>query len=318
MSSRSVASLHVTNGDAVIYAFKKAGILGTHLPWRDVLHEGPVPATALEHCSKIRGAYLASRGFGKAIKIFHDLQSRDAVIRRAGEFDEVVLWFEHDLYDQLQILQILSVLGEMRLDPGRVSMVQSDAYLGSMTAEEIVALYPKRRTVTAALYERARALWDTFTGSDPSSLAAECARDHAGFPHMRAALKRLLEEFPSVRDGLSRSQRNALAAVAQGPGRSDELFRRAQAREEAPFLGDTTFGAILADLRFVSAPLVDGSEGELVPTPLGQRVLAGEDDWLRMHAIDRWIGGVNVSKENDIRWDEARETLLGHDAARNR
>ncbi len=311
MSSRAASSLHITNGDSVIYTFKKAGILGTHLGWRDLLHEGPVPGgLSLEACSRIRGEYLASRGFGKAIKILHDLETRNAHLRRANEFDEVVLWFEHDLYDQLQLLQILSALGEMELEPGRVSLVQSDSYLGSMTAEELVALHPKRRTVTAPMIERATSLWNAFTGADPQALEALTHADHAAFPHMRAAMVRLCEEYPWKLDGLSRSQRNALASVAQGAARDDELFRRAQAREEAPFLGDSAFYAILQDLRDPRAPLIEGESGALTPTALGRRLLAGDGDWMHENGPDRWIGGVHVTHEHDVRWDDARNAFV--------
>jgi len=310
MSSRTVASLHITNGDSVVYTFKKAGILGTHLPWRDVLHEGPVPGDlSLEDCSRVRGAYLASRGYGKPIRVLHDFQSRDAVIRRAAEFDEVVLWFEHDLYDQLQILQILHVLDEMELDPGSVSIVQSDSYLGSMTAEEIVKLHPKRRTVTRAMFERASSVWKHFCSSDPSALLGDASMEHAGFPFLRTALHRLCEEYPWVTDGLSRSQRQALQSVAQGPARNDELFRRAQAREEAPFLGDSAFYAIVEDLRSPPAPLIEGSVEMGMPSALGRRVLGGDADWLEAAPADRWIGGVHLRGVRTPRWDDTRGTF---------
>ncbi|MGZ6216409.1 MAG: hypothetical protein ACXWNK_09285 [Vulcanimicrobiaceae bacterium] len=59
-------TLHVTNGDSVIYLWKKAGLLGTHLSWRDVLHEGPVlndlPLEAM------------------STKTHHDFERRDATI----------------------------------------------------------------------------------------------------------------------------------------------------------------------------------------------------------------------------------------------
>lgn len=310
MSSRTVVSLHITNGDAVVYTFKKAGILGTHLPWRDVLHEGPVPGNLpLEQCSRVRGAYLASRGHGKPIRVLHDFQARDAVIRRAGEFDEVVLWFEHDLYDQLQMLQILDVLQQSELEPGSVSIIQSDSYLGSMTAEEIVMLHPKRRTVTRAMFERASNVWRHFCAPDPAGLLVDASTEHAGFPHLRSGLRRLCEEYPWVGDGLSRSHRQALQSVAQGPARSDELFRRAQAREEAPFLGDTTFYAILHDLRSAPGPLIEGGEGIEAPTGLGRRVLGGDADWLEEAPADRWIGGVHISGTNVPRWDDVRATF---------
>lgn len=308
MSSRASAALHVTNGDAVVYLFKKAGILGTHLPWRDVLHEGPVPTgVSLEETSQIRGTYLALRGHGSPIKVLHDLQMRDATIRKAKEFSEVVLWFEHDLYDQLQILQVLCVLDEMRLEPGSVSIVHSENYLGSMTADEIVALHPKRRTVTSAQFERARTVWKAFTSDDPNELLAQANIDHPGFPHLRSGLRRLCEEYPWTGDGLSRSHRHALAAVAQGPARKEELFRRAQAREEAPFLGDTTFYAILNDLRRDDGALIEGDAEMPILTELGRKIVAGDGDWLESVQLDRWIGGVHLDGMKSTRWDEVTQ-----------
>jgi len=305
MASRTAATLHVTNGDAVIYLFKKAGILGSHVAWRDALHEGPLRADLdLAEHSRMRGAYLATRGVGNPIKILHDFASRDATIARASDYDEVVLWFEHDLYDQLQILQILVALDALELEPGRVSIVQSEDYLGSMTADEIVALHPKRRTVTAASFALARALWSAVCATDPLALLAQTKTDLGAFPHMRAALHRLCEEYPWTLDGLSRSQRQALQAVAQGPGRTEDIFKRAQSREESPFLGDRMFYAILEDLRAASAPLVEEESGILVPTALGRRLLAGDGDWLEHVPADRFVGGVHIIGSSPPRWDE--------------
>jgi hypothetical protein len=305
MSGQQAATLHVTNGDAVVYLFKKAGVVGTHLPWRDVLHEGPVPAGAtLEELSRVRGEYLASRGFGKPIKLLHDLAARDATLRRAREFSEVVLWFEHDLYDQLQLLQILVELDAMGLEPGNVSLVQSDHYLGSMTADELIALFPRRRTVTGATFEAARAAWEALRAGSPDALLAHAQRDAQGLPYLRAALKRLCQEFPWSGDGLSRSQRHALEAVASGPARPEEIFRRAQAREEAPFLGDLAFAAIVRDLQMQPAPLVEGEDGALEPTARGRSALAGGEDWLQTQPLDRWIGGIHLTQEHCYRWND--------------
>jgi hypothetical protein len=305
MSSQQAATLHITNGDAVVYLFKKAGVVGTQVPWRDVLHEGPVPAGAtLEQLSRVRGEYLASRGFGKPIKILHDFASRDAAFRRAVESPEVVLWFEHDLYDQLQLVQVLVELDAMNLEPGTVSLVQSDAYLGSMTADELLALYPKRKTVTGAIFDQARIAWDALRAEEPDALLACTQHDAQGLPYLRGALRRLCQEFPWSDDGLSRSQRHALQAVAFGPTNADELFRRAQSREEAPFLGDLAFAAIVRDLQTGPGPLIEGEEGALEPTARGRSTLAGGEDWLAVQPLDRWIGGMHLTAERAYRWND--------------
>jgi|HubBroStandDraft_4_1064222.scaffolds.fasta_scaffold06908_4 hypothetical protein len=298
-------ALHITNADGALYLLKKAGILGTHLAWRDALNEGPVPSElSLEETSAVRANYLAQRGYDNPIRLIHEFQRRDTQVRRAGEFDEVVLWFEHDLYDQLQLLQALTTLEELELEPGRVSVVQSDHYLASMTVDEISRLLPKRRTATAAIFRSARRSWERFTSNSPGDLYAAAGEDAIGLPFLRAALQRLCEEYPWTRDGLSRSQRQALYAVAQGPARLEELFSRAQAREEASFLGDRVFSKIVEDLVSGEGALIEDEDGTLVPSALGRRVLAGDADWLDEHPIDRWVGGVHLAGGRVTRWDE--------------
>lgn len=299
-----MATLHVTNGDGALYVLKKAGILGTHLAWQDALNDGPVPAgLSLEETSALRAHYLAGRGHGSPIKLIHDSQRRDALLRRAADFDEVVLWFEHDLYDQLQLLQTLTALEELDLDPGRVATVQSDTYLANMTVDEILRLLQRRRTATAAIFKSARRNWERFTSSSPMDLYASAGEEAIGLPFLRAALRRLCEEYPWTRDGLSRSQRQALYAVGQGPARSDELFERSQAREEASFLGNRAFELILDELGRGDDALIENDES-VVLTALGRRVLAGDADWLDEHRIDRWIGGVHLEPGTCARWDE--------------
>jgi hypothetical protein len=314
VSSRQAGKLHVTNGDSVVYLFRKAGIIGTYLPWRDALHEGPVPHNLSQReLSRLRAGYMAARKGGNPIKVYHEFEERDNVLARAAESEEVILWFEHDLYDQLQLLQILTLLHELDLEPGRVSLISSAEYLGSMTADEISALYPKRKTVTKAVYNAARDAWKAFTSEEPTALLALTKKSAPGMPHLSQGVARLMEEYPWTFDGLSRSQRQALQAVAQGPARNDELFRRAQAREEAPFFGDTLFQALLTDLSSSPEPLIADEGSGLVPTARGRRILAGDADWFDAQPAERWIGGVSL--DGSIRYDDDASTLRAIDKA---
>lgn len=312
----SANTLHLTNGDSVLHTWKKAGLLGTHLAWRDALHEGPVPAgLPLENLSRVRADYLASRGFGNAIKLHHDFQKRDALVQRADEFDEVVLWFEHDLYDQLHVLQILAVLAERGLGAGAVQLIQSDNYLGLLSADEIMSLYPKRRFLTSAMAEGASRAWDAFTGDSPPKLHAAALERYAGFPFLEAALRRLCEEFPATGSGLSRTQKHVLEACARGGRQKQEIFRQSQAREEASFLGDSGCFAHIDDLCAEPAPLLSALETGYEPTVLGRRVLAGDADWLEHQPLDRWIGGTHLHEHCIWRWDEAAGRIVQGDAA---
>jgi hypothetical protein len=304
-------TLHITNGDSALYLWKKAGLLGTHVAWRDMLHDGPVLGDRpLEAMSVIRASFLAHEGYGNAIRINREFERRDAAMRKAAEFDEVVLWFEHDLYDQLQLLQILSVVREMGLGAGTVQLINSEHYLGTLTTDEALALLPKRRSLTSAVAAGAHRAWLAFTGSDPAALRAACDETYPGLPFMQSGLQRLCEEFPAVENGLSRTQRQILEAVAQGARDDDEVFKRSQGREDAAFLGEAACLKKLAELRADPAPLVAQLEDGYVPTVLGRRVLAGDADWLEFQPLERYIGGMHLETTHHWRWDEEARTFV--------
>lgn len=308
MSSKT---LHVSNGDSVLYTWKKAGLLGTQLAWSDVLHEGPVPAGLdLEDLSRVRARYLSECGYGNPIKINHDFEKRDATLRRAREFEEVVLWFEHDLYDQLQLLQILSALSAMGLGAGSVQLVQSEEYLGMLSPDELLALLPKRRFVTTAIADGAARAWKAFTSEDPLDLQRAADGAYTGLPFLRDALLRLCEEYPAADGGLTRTQKQILEAAAQGTARKEEIFKRVQAREEALFMGDLSCFHEMEMLCRPPAPLLADLDQGFDVTVLGRRVLAGDTDWLDHQPLDRWIGGVHLTTQRHWRWDDRATTFV--------
>ena len=74
------------------------------------------------------------------------MEERDATL---AAHQETVLWFEHDLYDQLQLLQVLD------LARTNVSLIQASEYLGPMSPESIADLWGTRTPVTALQRELA-------------------------------------------------------------------------------------------------------------------------------------------------------------------
>src|SRR5512134_2295961 len=130
--------LHVTNGDAAAEAIRSIGVGGDVLVWRDVLHEGPVPAAASDvELREIRATFIARSGWGELAEVRADFARRDARLAAALDSgEEVVLWFEGDLFDQLQLLQTLDRIAAARRRP-RVTLVPTEGYLGLMSAGEL-------------------------------------------------------------------------------------------------------------------------------------------------------------------------------------
>ena len=103
--------LHVTNGESAGNTLRQTALGGAVLPWQDVLHEGPVPARAAAGAAAdARRASSSDCGWGSRQAILSSLERRDRQLLEAlRDGRQVVLWFEHDLYDQLQLLDVLAL-----------------------------------------------------------------------------------------------------------------------------------------------------------------------------------------------------------------
>ena len=304
--------LHVTNGESAGNTLRQTSLGGAVLSWQDVLHEGPVPDGPPDELRATRARFLSECGWGSVPSLLEALERRDRLFEQALEsVTQVVLWFEHDLYDQLQLLQALAAARE------GIELIQSGRDLGPLDADELEALWPERRPVTAELLALAREAWQAFRAPEPTAVAALLELDTSALPFLGSAIQRLLEELPDAESGLSRTERQLLEPLLDGPRRPHELFLASQAREEAVFMGDAWAWKRLAEL----APLVE----ELPPppplgdphvwaatqvklAPAGRDVLEGRADRVELAPPDRWLGGTHV--DGTWRWDGARRRLL--------
>jgi hypothetical protein len=315
--------LHITNGDSAVPGIEGTGVGGDVIPWRDTLHEGPLPADAgAAELRAVRAEFLASCGWGDAEAIEAGMRARDARLRAALDRDEVVvLWFEHDLYDQLQLIQILDAVDG---DGGLVEAILPDRFLGAMDVPELAALWPERAPVRSDQLALARLAWEAVRAPAPQAIEALLRTHTAALPHLGPALRRLLEELPATGDGLGRTEREALEAIAAGARTPFEVFVATQKAEEAPFLGDTWMWTRLHDLGRGDDRLVQTTAGaplgapppqsdsngftraELELTDTGRAVLAGDADRAALVPLDRWVGGTRVTGPEPVwRWDRA-------------
>jgi DNA-binding transcriptional MerR regulator len=334
--------LHVTNGDSAGNTLRQTTLGGAVLPWQDVLHEGPVPAGTRAALRAARAAFLSSCGWGSRRSLGAELERRDRQVvdaLRAGR--QVVLWFEHDLYDQLQLLDVLALVDEVGAPLERLELLVVGAFpgrpnfhgLGELTASELESLWAERRPAAAETVALAGELWRAVRAPNPALVASWVAASADGgsagaLPFLPAALRRLLEELPSVRSGLSATERRALEALAAGAATPIAAFLAAQATEPAPFLGDAWFFRTLTTLGTGKARLLETSEREQVPpappggdphafgrlrlrvTREGERVLAGEADRVELLGIDRWVGGTHLLPGAVWRWDAERSEVV--------
>ena len=149
---------------------------------------------------------------------------------RLGDFrrrEEVVLWFEHDLYDRLQLLKILAWFDSQEFGNTRLTLLELDQHpkvtpfygLGQLNGPQLAALFPSRVPVTAERLEQAAKSWLIFTSTSHGD---------------RRGLDRLLEEYPGLTDGLSRTERQLLLAAWAGATSREDLYLNLARRIRIP------------------------------------------------------------------------------------
>ncbi|MFC5835245.1 hypothetical protein [Nonomuraea insulae] len=322
-------ALHVSNGDAT--DLPGTGLAPRVVFWRDVLHEGPVPEVGPEELRRIRAAFLVQAGAddrGEATAMFTE---RDRLLE-ANRDGEYVLWFEADLYDQLQIIQILARLADLDVPARRVTLICIGEHpgiarfggLGQLTAEQLRELPATKACarLTPAALELATQAWAAFRAPTPAGLGAVAATRSPDLRFLGEAFDRLSREYPSTRDGLSLTERRVLAAVADGASGAGTdagtAFVRAASRETRPYLGDDWCFAMMDRMAQAPVPLLAAEPADepanratrLRLTGAGTRVLAGEADHVTLNGLDRWIGGVHLQgRHTRWRWDDGTETI---------
>ena len=129
-------------------------------------------------------------------------------------------------------------------------------------------------------------------------------------PFLKGALSRHLEQFPGLRDGVSRTERQALQFANSGLRGFGQMFFADQKLEERIFMTDAIYRQYLRRLREAKFPLLNENNDGLELTDLGRAVFSGEKDWVAVNGMERWLGGVHLQEGAPVwRWDTERGTI---------
>lgn len=327
---RGMTTLHIRCGSDIGGTLAEAGFSGDFLEYSDPLCQGPV----LDDDGRLdlRADFLFE-SFGAAIgrsrtqiaaKLVH---AEEELQSASSRYERIVLWFEHDTYDQLILARCLAwfaVAPPQCLDlvspagfPGGVRFIG----LGQLPPEALVMLWGERSPVSAASLQAGRDVWDMLRRPDPRPLAALARTGIVALPQLARALRRHCQELPWTTDGLSLTERLTLQLLAQGGRTLGQVFSGMMLeREPLPWMTDLIFLAIVGNMRRVSPPVLVGGEQDeagdwtasrQTVTALGQDVLSGKVDFRSLSPPARWLGGVKLPGSGPCwRWDEDTASIV--------
>lgn len=328
-------TLHIVNGDSFGDKLRATGIDGEILVWRESLYEGPIGMQMSDSALlSMRASYMNDRyGIPEDTFKSQTIEQEAKLDTLTDEVDEVVLWFEHDLYDQLMLCYLLSRIDEVTRSSFQLSLICIDGFLGvdpfyglgQLTVNQILQLQGTWLPVSEEQHSLASKVWTAYSASEPLPMAALLEEDLSPLPFLKKALEAHIARFPSMQNGLSAIQRLTLELLVDEEVSPLSLFQNLSEQASHYGLGDLQFFGILDGLWHCEHPLIQVLGGDKLPryneawppqfenyrvklTHMGKLILTCKQDHIFLNGIDEWIGGVHLLGVKDV-WRQNAVTI---------
>ena len=329
-------TLHVRCGSDLQESLQQAGFQGDYYEHSYPYLIGPVregPDCLPQRARFIVDGYgdffeppLQGAGHLRAVeRQLRALEDNERELHDSADYERVVLWFEHDCYDQLTLIRLLGHYAIHRRPP-RLELINIGDFpgarrfigLGELPPEALRMLWTARKPASPAQLQLGLDAWRALANADPRPLAAIMRSGTPALPLLAAALHRHLRELPATVNGLSLTEELALTLLAEQPDTLMKMVgRMVWVTDPLPGQGDWNVRRRVLDMEAASAPVFTRSPGQdregharppwtdlFVITELGRSVLRGEVDFRSLNPPPRWVGGVEVAAGNvDWRWD---------------
>lgn len=326
--------LHVLNGDGTAASFNESIIEGEVVVWREALIMGPCPGNvSAEDWQRIRAQHLADAYESSVAECSASLKEQEEILNGASRYNEIVLWFEFDLFCQTNLTFTLNSLARLGAGLPKTSLICIDSFpgidnfrgLSQLGGDQLTGLFEDRLQISPPALSLAAEIWDAYTAQGPEKLIALLAKDLSALPYARDAFQAHLERFPSTRNGLGRIENTLLNLIAGGIDEFGPLFHMIGELEPIYGLGDWQVWRHLDEMSKLTNPLITIHDVQNVERPLtsndyreayfkltdsGRAVLVGNSDMMNINHIDYWLGGVHVTNEIPWRWDDAEEQII--------
>jgi hypothetical protein len=250
--------LHITNGDSFTQKLNTLNLKGDIITWREMLCEGKTLANVgSESFWKARFEFLnktykvtKSSFIEKTLKEYRSLCNHK-------QQDHIVLWFEYDLFCQINMLAVLSWLKANR-KYAEISLVCSgkeDATdklygLNELDNEQLMKLYETRKVLKQDDIEYADYVWQLYCSDNPIRLENLSDYKNYQFDYLSEAVTSHLHRFPSIKNGLNAMENNILQlSIDQKPTSKRELLKTVLNNQGSLGFGDSQYERAISRLK---------------------------------------------------------------------
>jgi hypothetical protein len=323
--------LHIHNGDASADTARKTDLPGEHFAFRESLITGPTPADLdPPDWRQVRARHLSESYDVEIETCERQLLEQERKLAAISNHDEVILWFEHDLFCQVHLIYLLSTIAQHATST-KLSLICINEFegkpkfrgLGELDSDQLASLFPRRQPVTPTQLQIASSAWAAFTSPNPEAIEKFLESNSGALPFLAQALRAHLRRFPATANGLGAIEKCGLELIRNGLTAFGGMFGAFVDAEPIFGLGDAQFWLALKRMADARTPLITinrpttntdnivDHNASFSLTQVGDAVLRGNADFVDLNEIDLWLGGVHLSGDAAAwRWDPNAEKLM--------
>ncbi|TBN06594.1 DUF1835 domain-containing protein [Hyunsoonleella flava] len=213
--------LHITNGGSLTSYLNELQIEGEIVTWQEMLCEGPTKI--MVHSDEL---IQARRDFlGEFYNIDLDMDKVGFALTQLNNanerYSEVVLWFEYDLFCHINMLAVINLLLQKKIDlptylvcSGRIPGSKELKGLSELSVSQLMKHYKEKVKLTDNDLELASTLWQIYCGVDHNLLKPYIVQS-SSFKYLNSCLKAHLKRFPDTITGLNTLETNILKLIKE-------------------------------------------------------------------------------------------------------
>lgn len=300
--------LHILNGDSTLSTFEKANIPGEVIVWREILSEGPVlPDINSAEFWRERENFICSE--------YNDTNERYKKIvidelnklNNINKFDEVVLWFEHDLFCQVNLIFLLNYI-YLKEFAGQLSVINIDEFfkpgfkgIGELQPENYSVVYENRLNLNIDDVEASIEVWKIYSDANPSLLNDIEDINFGKLKYLKNAFESHRQRFPFIENGLNKIQSDLLSIIAQKKQTLNEVVTAYLRSDFVYGIGDLQ---VINYIKSLSPEIVYILDNFVYLTAEGEKLLRNETDLFEIKPdFEYYLGGVLINKENFYKYN---------------
>ncbi|MEJ8755564.1 DUF1835 domain-containing protein [Pontibacter sp. H259] len=234
---------HVLNGDALVERFLATDLAGEVIIAREALVVGDVSGNTLNDFWQVRATHWGEPYQKYKSKVVAEYEK----LLQAPDASEFNLWFEYDLFCQVNLWFILHLLvttpGNKKVYSVYTSHLSKEhphfwTGYGHVTTQDLQNCFAQRIALTDADIEFGNELWLAYKAADLQKLTDLAQQPRPAFPYLQEVVKAHIDRLPEDEEP-GRPERTIRDILSHTYGDFNTVFAEFQKREGIYGFGDT-------------------------------------------------------------------------------